>query len=780
MRVPEEADEEMAVSMEHPTDRRATGVRRVPVERIVDVCAASAASGSAFQGWSMNVSGRGMSVRATHLPELHAAVVVRFQEHGSEVIAEGEVAWRSETPAGAEFGVRFTALDSRSVQSLKALCQPELLPVLHEPEEPPAEEEHDTEPAPTVSSVKLHIEGLAAPMQARVRQQGGQKLALGSRLDFLRVGRNVEVEEGTAGDRRSARIDDVDVTVDPESQVPELIVSLCYDGPAPAPRAKAERAATSSASSSRVTKSPLPPPSSSERTAASSAPPSRVTKSPLPPASSSERTPGPSPLPSRVATSPLPSSNPRVTASSPPSSRDRFAPILLQRPEESPSKMAVASSPAPTQVEALAERAGSSGLSHTDADIDEAGMGDLSEPDDALTDARLGERYAPRGSGSEPAPPSAARAAADERSSEPGDPSDIEPIEEHGGPSLEIEESANGSDFERLRQRLDGVLGNLSSAARVTGVRCRRLGEAASRSASWVAGQARSAGRSALAAQRASLPLRRTSAPARSLRAGSPRSTRSPSDRAATPARRSPRRVAFAGALVATVALATWLGRGSSQAEAVARPLTPAAAPTALPANEAPAVEQAPTHDAHPRLLVPPDHDEPEDVAEPAGVVAQVPLFGPTSLGPTPARGAERPARAPLEKRALARVAVAEPAFDRAPPAAPRARARTAAAPTEFGSGRLNLPIVYRLRLDQPGTSLRGERTPTGFDVIIAGRKTMESGTAIAKRDPRIAKVSTKNGTDGTRVSFRFRSDIPAYKVRLKQDFVEFFISSKD
>jgi hypothetical protein len=49
-----------------------------------------------------------------------------------------------------------------------------------------------------------------------------------------------------------------------------------------------------------------------------------------------------------------------------------------------------------------------------------------------------------------------------------------------------------------------------------------------------------------------------------------------------------------------------------------------------------------------------------------------------------------------------------------------------------------------------------------------------------SKRDPRIAKVTTKNGADGTRVSFRFRSDIPPYKVRLKQDFVEFFISSKD
>jgi hypothetical protein len=61
--------------------------------------------------------------------------------------------------------------------------------------------------------------------------------------------------------------------------------------------------------------------------------------------------------------------------------------------------------------------------------------------------------------------------------------------------------------------------------------------------------------------------------------------------------------------------------------------------------------------------------------------------------------------------------------------------------------------------------------------VLIPGRKTLESGTAIARRDSRIAKVSTKNDSEGARISFRFRSDIPAYKVRLRNDFVEFFIS---
>ena len=113
--------------MQHHGERRASGVRRVPVERIVDVCPTSSASGAAFQGWSLNVSGRGMSVRAAHPPELHAPLVMRFQEQGAEVIAEAVVVWRRLTDASPEFGVRFTALDSRSVQALKVLCHAEPL-----------------------------------------------------------------------------------------------------------------------------------------------------------------------------------------------------------------------------------------------------------------------------------------------------------------------------------------------------------------------------------------------------------------------------------------------------------------------------------------------------------------------------------------------------------------------------------------------------------------------------------------------------------------------------
>jgi hypothetical protein len=253
------------------------------------------------------------------------------------------------------------------------------------------------------------------------------------------------------------------------------------------------------------------------------------------------------------------------------------------------------------------------------------------------------------------------------------------------------------------------------------------------------------------------------------------------------PARhRSGRRALIVGALVAVVAAGTWLGRGAPEADAIASPgvattaaQSPAPAPVAVPQNDAVTSpeETVPAPSQRPRILLPPEDDAPEDIEEPAGAVAQVPLFGPTSLNPG-APSAKAAARPP-ETRALARVKVADQAFRDAPTPKPKPESRLRQrGPAEFASGRLHLPIVYRLRLDEPGDSLRGERTPTGFDVIIPARKTMESGTAISRRDPRIAKVSTKNGADGARVSFRFRSGVPAYKVRLRKDFVEFFISA--
>jgi hypothetical protein len=831
----------MASSLPHNSERRAAGVRRVPVERIVDVCAASAASAPAFQGWSMNVSGRGMSVRAAHLPELGTPLVVRFQEHGSEVIAEAIVAWRNETPRGSEFGVRFTALDSRSVQALKELCQSgtlrsvaaEATPGIFDVPDEPRGDEHDTERAPP-ASMNLHIEGMSAPMQAQVRQQGESRVALGSQLEFLRVGRNVEVEDTSLGDRRAACIDAVDVSIDPESHVPELVVSLRYDAAAPLASASTKPAASLPKPAAPGAKAAMPRPGASARAAfvsSAATPPMPSGMQMMPPPSSrqqplgseapassrklmddGEGTPASAKsAPASATTAPASAKSAPASATTAPASV-KTAPASVKTAPASvkTAPASVKTAPATIETPPASVKPSSAAMSLAEASAD---LGEH-EPASRAAAASAEETIISR---SEPkiVMPSEAKATAPEfdESDEPdegdvpldelGVPVDdekddalsepfrrlstkasVEPDDElpPSRPSLEIEESAP-SESERLRQRLDGVLDNLSSAARVAGERCRRLGEAASLGARSVAERARRAGQQALS-QRVSSPRRRTAAPPRSLRnTGSrtlPRSQSSSnsSDAAARP--RVSQRALLGASLLGIVLVGTWLGvgRGSAGADNPPQPAATKTQPAPAQASPVDALPADPAPSERPRVLLPPEDGEPEDVAEPTGVVAQVPLFGPTSLepavGPAPAKSA-RGAIEKIEKRALARVKPASDDFEPAPRPTPR---RNPAASPEFRSGRLELPIIHRLRLDQPARNIRGERTATGFDVIVPGRKTMESGNAIARRDHRIAKVTTRNGAEGARVSFRFRSDIPAYKVRLRKDYIEFFISS--
>jgi len=97
-----------------------------------------------------------------------------------------------------------------------------------------------------------------------------------------------------------------------------------------------------------------------------------------------------------------------------------------------------------------------------------------------------------------------------------------------------------------------------------------------------------------------------------------------------------------------------------------------------------------------------------------------------------------------------------------------------------FTTGKLHLPVVYRMKLDRPGIGLVGKKEMGGFSVELPGRRLVEGGAAITKRDDRIAEVRTKNGPTAGRVTFVFRSKIPTYKVRLRKNYVEFFISSPD
>ncbi|MEZ4310905.1 MAG: PilZ domain-containing protein [Polyangiaceae bacterium] len=185
---------------------------------------------SAFEAESIDVSPEGMRLRSAYVPEVGERLLCRFDAPEGEVAVEGMVAWRNEETRGGEIGVKFTALDQVTEEAVRALCK-ELSATGSEAEKAPS--------LPKGSRVRLHIEGLASPMKARVRDGDSEETLVGSNLEFLKIGRSLELEDVDKGARREAFVDHVKVEVDASSGVPQLVVALRYDAVA-APRASAK------------------------------------------------------------------------------------------------------------------------------------------------------------------------------------------------------------------------------------------------------------------------------------------------------------------------------------------------------------------------------------------------------------------------------------------------------------------------------------------------------------------------------------------------------------
>lgn len=269
--------------------RKATG-QRVHFEAMVAV--GGAEGGAAFEAESVDVSSQGMRLRTAYLPQVGDQLVCRFDGPGAELVAIGEVLWATEQSKGGEFGLKFVDLDEETEAALKELCaidaDPE--PSVKEPEAKPKVAKH--------ARVKLHIEGLASPMKARVRDGSDKEVCVGSSLEFLKLGRPVEVEDVDAGDRREGFVDAVKVEVDPSTSIPQLVVSLRFD-------AAAIGASKIVAAPAVV---PPPAPSASKADADEPAPVTKVAGT----SRRSEELPRPSKAPRREA------SKPGITAAAPP------------------------------------------------------------------------------------------------------------------------------------------------------------------------------------------------------------------------------------------------------------------------------------------------------------------------------------------------------------------------------------------------------------------------------------------------------------------------------
>jgi PilZ domain len=202
-------------------DRRDAKSQRIPFEAIVEL--GDVDPGHAFEAQGVNLSASGMQLRTAYLPEVGQPLLCRFGSGAQEIQAEADVVWCNEGARGGEFGVRFTNLDGASAAALWDMCGVNC----GEAGDDGAEDSRNA--ADEGTRVRLHIEGLTSPMKARVRGAVGKELLVGSNLEFLRVGRCLELENVDQGGKRPAHIDRVDVELDRESRVPQLVVTLRYD-----------------------------------------------------------------------------------------------------------------------------------------------------------------------------------------------------------------------------------------------------------------------------------------------------------------------------------------------------------------------------------------------------------------------------------------------------------------------------------------------------------------------------------------------------------------------
>lgn len=565
-------------------DRRNPKVQRVELTTLVDICE-SGSKLPPFQGECANVSGRGMHLRTSHLPEVGQPLVCRFEHDGSEILVEGRVAWRSEGTDGGEFGVQFTAVDAGSAEVLRRLkpAASRALPSFLRktalvPDEDDSDDDELDGPALAAGDrVKLHIEGLASPMKASVQESFSQKVRVGSNLEFLKMGRSIEIEQLKSGERHGARVDSINVVMNPSTQIPELVVMLRYDEAqaSPAPGVARDVEAESSEDEEESHDAPWHP--------AALALESRLTHA-LGTASSSLK------------------------------------------------------------------RAGSL--------LSQAGGGAFRAAQGAATKV-LEQRAA---------------AAPKTKSTKP------QPVRRTSERSRVRPSNVSNIGARKVRSSVEPVA--LTASKR---------------------------------------------------RIGTPRSA-----------------MALALAVAGAAALVSLWPKGKD--------VPPAAklAPASPPAAAAPPPEASPGTAPSPK-------------ATPEGIVAEVPLFGARAITTTePARPAPAD-EAAAEKRAAA-AEVPDETFTTEDPARP----------TTFARGKLNLPTVHRIRLDGAGSEVVGVVESTGFSVVVPGRKAMETGRAIEKRDRRILHVKSSNTAEGARILFEFRGPVPPYKVRLKNDFVEFLISAPE
>lgn len=212
-------------------ERRDASAPRRPFQTPVDVT--PLADGERFKGDSIDLSAGGIAVRSAFLPEVGELVECRFDTDESKGLrARAEVVWTDgRNPLSGAFGARFVELPADVEDAVRRVT---------DETSRPAQVPSVKATAPTdETKVKLFIQGMDAPLRARVRTRQEGAMIVGSDLSFLKLGEKVEVE-AAAAQKVSGTIETVEVEVDSRTRVPRLVLTIETD---PAARKRAAEAA---------------------------------------------------------------------------------------------------------------------------------------------------------------------------------------------------------------------------------------------------------------------------------------------------------------------------------------------------------------------------------------------------------------------------------------------------------------------------------------------------------------------------------------------------------
>jgi hypothetical protein len=95
-----------------------------------------------------------------------------------------------------------------------------------------------------------------------------------------------------------------------------------------------------------------------------------------------------------------------------------------------------------------------------------------------------------------------------------------------------------------------------------------------------------------------------------------------------------------------------------------------------------------------------------------------------------------------------------------------------------FGNASVTHGNVLRLKMDGDIEKIEGDGLPTGFSVVLPGRRSLEPAAPLAARDSRIASIRVANDGSGAELTVAFKDGVPNYQVRAKGDELEIVLAA--